>query len=221
MKVLVLSSSPRRDGNSSTMAQAAADGARQAGHEVDFAYLADHVQGLFRDCRSCRDPAGACTVGDDYESLLLERVVPADGLIIATPLYWYGMSGALKTFFDRLFCYTSGSAADGDAVAAGLTGKRVALLIACEESYRGATLGLTAQFQELTRYLHQELVGVAVGIGNSRGEVARDPSRPLEQAADLGRRLFDVRVTDYRIDTPRSNRVWESNGTRLGAAASG
>jgi multimeric flavodoxin WrbA len=110
VKVLVLSSSPRRDGNSSTMAQAAADGARQAGHEVDFAYLADHVQGLFRDCRGCRDPAGACTVGDDYETLLLERVVPAEGMVIATPLYWYGMSGSLKTFFDRLFCYSSGSA---------------------------------------------------------------------------------------------------------------
>lgn len=210
MKVLVLSSSPRRDGNSQVLARAAAEGAQEAGHEVEFAYLNDYVQGLFRDCRVCRDPGGACTIQDDYATLLLDKVVPADGLVVATPLYWYGMAGALKTFFDRLFCYTSGSAADGDAVAAGLTGKRVALMISCEESYRGATLGLVAQFQELTRYLHQELVGVAVGIGNSRGEVERDPARPLEAAAYLGRRLFEARVTDYRIDTPRSNRVWGS-----------
>ncbi|WP_232668050.1 flavodoxin family protein [Pseudonocardia sp. TRM90224] len=208
MNVLVLSSSPRRNGNSALMAQAAADGAREAGHRVEFAYLSDHVQGLLRDCRTCRAVDGACTIGDGYERLLLDQVVPADGLIIATPLYWYGMSGALKTFFDRMFCYTSGSATDGDGVAAGLMGKRVAVTIACEESYRGATLGVIAQFQELTRYLHQELVGVAVGIGNSRGEVAADPARPLEHAADLGRRLFDARITDYRIDTPRSNRVW-------------
>jgi multimeric flavodoxin WrbA len=207
-RVLVLSSSPRRDGNSWTMAQAAAAGAREAGHDVDVAYLSDHVEGLFRDCRTCRGTYGACTIGDRYEELLIERVLPADGLVVATPLYWYGMSGALKTFFDRLFCYTSGSAPDGETVATGLTGKRAALLIACEESYRGATAGLVTQFQELTRYLHQELVGVAVGIGNSRGEVQRDPARPLEQAAELGRRLFDIRVTDYRIDTVRSNRVW-------------
>nr|WP_042197535.1 NAD(P)H-dependent oxidoreductase [Kibdelosporangium sp. MJ126-NF4]CEL23030.1 Iron-sulfur flavoprotein [Kibdelosporangium sp. MJ126-NF4]CTQ90169.1 Iron-sulfur flavoprotein [Kibdelosporangium sp. MJ126-NF4] len=207
-KVTVLSSSPRRDGNSWTLAQAAAAGAREAGHDVDFVYLSDYVQGLFRDCRTCRDATGACTVGDRYDELLLEKVVPADGLVVATPLYWYGMSGALKTFYDRLFCYTSGSAPDGDAVATRLTGKQVALLIACEESYRGATLGLVAQFQELTRYLRQDLVGVAVGVGNSRGEVRRDPSRPLDQATELGRRLFDIRVTDYRIDTDRSNRVW-------------
>jgi multimeric flavodoxin WrbA len=216
VKVLVLSSSPRRDGNSWTMAEAAARGAEEAGHDVDIAYLSDYVEGLFRDCRTCRGAGGECTVGDDYATLLLERFVPADGLIIATPLYWYGMAGALKTFFDRLFCYTSASAPDGDAVAAGLMNKRVALLIACEESYRGATMGLVTQFQELTRYLHQELVGVAVGIGNSRGEVARDPADPLSGAADLGRRLFDIRVTDYRIDTPRSNRVW---GQPVGALA--
>ncbi|WP_028936396.1 flavodoxin family protein [Pseudonocardia spinosispora] len=208
MRVLVLSSSPRRNGNSQTMAQAAAQGARDAGHDVDFAYLSDYVEGLFRDCRTCRNLDGACTIADDYERLLLEHVVPADGLIIATPLYWYGMSGALKTFYDRLFCYTSGSAPDGETVVDGLTGKRVALLIACEESYKGATLGVITQFQELTRYLHQELIGVAVGIGNSRGEVEADPARPLDHAEDLGRRLFDARVTDYRIDTPRSNRVW-------------
>ncbi|GAA2403980.1 flavodoxin family protein [Actinomadura vinacea] len=208
MKVLAISSSPRRDGNSWTMAEAAAKGAREAGHEVESVYLADHVGGMLDDCRRCRLSDGACGIGDGYERLLMDRVLPADGLIIATPLYWYGMNGRLKTFFDRLFCYTAGSSPVGETVSAALPGKRVAALISCEESYRGATLGLEAQFQELTRYLHQELVGIVVGVGNSRGEVGSDPSRPLERAEDLGRRLFDVRVTDYRLDTPRSNRVW-------------
>ncbi|MBI4694395.1 MAG: hypothetical protein HY749_10250 [Gammaproteobacteria bacterium] len=45
------------------------------------------------------------------------------------------------------------------------------------------------------------------GIGNSRGEVARDPAEPLAAAEALGRRLFERRYTDYRIDTPRSGRV--------------
>lgn len=69
-------------------------------------------------------------------------------------------------------------------------------------SYRGATLGVITQFQELTSYLNQELLGVAAGIGNSRGEVEADPARPLDHAEELGSRLFDARVTDYRIDTP-------------------
>ncbi|MEU4227637.1 flavodoxin family protein [Nonomuraea sp. NPDC026600] len=208
MRIVAISSSPRHDGNSWTLAEAAAKGAREAGHEVETVHLSDFVDGMLDDCRRCRRSDGTCGIGDGYERLLMEHIVPADGLIIATPLHWYGITGRLKTFFDRLFCYTAGSSPVGEQVSAALPGKRVALMISCEESYRGATLAVETQLQELTRYLHQELVGVVVGIGNSRGEVESDPSRPLERAADLGRRLFEVRVTDYRLDTPRSNRIW-------------
>jgi multimeric flavodoxin WrbA len=209
VKVLVVNASPRRDGNSWLLAEAAAGGAREAGHHVDLVHLADSVTGLLRDCRLCRrDVDDECDIGDGYADLLLRRVVPADAVLFATPLHYYGMSGLLKTFFDRIFCYTATRAPNAEQVSAALPGKRIGLLVACEESYRGATLGLVAQVQELTRYNGQDLVGVVVGIGNSRREVQSDPARPLEAAAELGRRLFDIRVTDYRHDTDRANRVW-------------
>jgi hypothetical protein len=75
--------------------------------------------------------------------------------------------------------------------------------------------------QELTQYNRQELVGVVVGISNSRGEVKWDPSRPLERAYELGSRLFGSHVTDYRLDTPRSNRVWLSEGVPANPSISG
>lgn len=208
MKVLALCASPRRDGNSQALAAAVVAGAVESGHTAELLYLCDFVEGMLRDCRSCRLPDGACGIGDRYDELIMAHVLPADGLIFATPLYWYGMSGRLKTFFDRLFCLTSDSAVAGAEVSARITGKRVGAVISCEENYRGASLGLEAQFQELTRYLRQELVGVVVGVGNSRGEVANDPRGPLAAATLLGRQLFDLRLTDYRLDTPRANRVW-------------
>jgi multimeric flavodoxin WrbA len=210
VRVLVLKASPRRDGNSALLADAAAAGAREAGHEVTVLHLDEFVEGMLRDCRTCRRADGGCGIPDGYERLLTEHLVPADALVLATPLYWYGMSARLKTTVDRLFCFMSDGYPGSDAVLAGLPGKRVAVLISCEESYRGATLGLQAQFQELTRYLRQDLVGVVVGIGNSRGDVRHDPGDPLGAAADLGRRLFDLRVTDYRFDTPRDNAVWSA-----------
>jgi multimeric flavodoxin WrbA len=208
--VLVLKASPRRDGNSALLAEAAAAGAREAGHEVTVLHVDDFVEGMLRDCRTCRQDDGTCGIGDGFERLLLDHVVPADALVLATPLYWYGMSGRLKSAVDRLFCVMSTGHPQSGTVLAGLPGKRVAVLIACEESYRGATLGLQAQFQELTRYLRQDLVGVVVGIGNSRGDVRLDPGNPLGAASDLGRQLFDIRVTDYRFDTPRDNEVWSA-----------
>lgn len=212
MKVVVLNASPRRDGNSAAMSEQAALGAEAAGHEVETFFLIDHVQGMLGDCRTCRDSAGRCSIGDGYEQLLTEHVAPADAIILATPLHYYGMTARLKAFVDRLFCYTSNSAPDADRILESLPGKRVGLLISCEETYQGATLGLVAQVQELTRYNRQDLVGTVVGIGNSRGEVKNDPTRPLERAYELGRRLFEAHVTDYRFDSPRSSKVWLADG---------
>ncbi|BBY15064.1 flavodoxin family protein [Mycolicibacterium litorale] len=210
MKILVISASPRADGNSHALARSAIDGARDAGHDVEHVFLDDYVQQMLGNCRMCRRPQdGRCSLDDRYAELLLDKILPADGIVFAMPLYFYGMPGRLKTVFDRLFCYTANSAPEQDVVVDGITGKNVGVLISCEESYVGATQGVAAQFQELTRYLNQNLVGVVVGNANSRGEIVHDPSDPLARARDLGARLFAIRVTDYRIDTARSNRVWD------------
>jgi multimeric flavodoxin WrbA len=136
-------------------------------------------------------------------------MLPADGIVYAMPLYFYGMPARLKTVFDRLFCYTANSAPQQEQVIDGIMGKKVGVLISCEESYQGATVGVVAQFQELTRYLNQDLVGVVIGRANSRGEITLDPSDPVAAAHLLAERLYDTRVTDYRLDTERSNKVWE------------
>ncbi|HYR14386.1 MAG TPA: flavodoxin family protein [Mycobacterium sp.] len=210
MKILVVSSSPREDGNSHVLARSAVDGARSAGHDVEHVFLDEYVQRMLGNCRRCRRVEdGNCSLDDRYEELLVDRILPADGIIFAMPLYFYGMPGRLKTVFDRLFCYTANSSPLQDQVVSEVMDKRIGVLISCEESYVGATQGVIAQFQELTRYLCQDLVGVVVGNANSRGEIVHDPGDPVSCARDLGARLFDIQVTDYRLDTVRSNRVWE------------
>ncbi|CAJ1585902.1 hypothetical protein [[Mycobacterium] wendilense] len=86
--------------------------------------------------------------------------------------------------------------------------QKVGVLISCEETYIVATQGVSIQFQELTRYLDHDLVGVVVGNGNSRGEIAHDPRGPADAARALAERFYTAPVTDYRLDTKRANRVW-------------
>jgi multimeric flavodoxin WrbA len=213
-----MSASPRDDGNSHMLARSAVDGASSVGHQVDHVFLDEYVDRMLGNCRRCRGVDGRCSLDDRYEELLIEHMLPADGIIFAMPLYFYGMPARLKTVFDRLFCYTANSSSMQDQVVSEIMDKRVGVLISCEESYVGATQGVIAQFQELTRYLRQDLVGVVVGNANSRGEIVRDPSDPLTCARDLGARLFDIRVADYRLDTERSNRVWDGlDGTPISA----
>jgi multimeric flavodoxin WrbA len=151
-----------------------------------------------------------CSLDDRYEELLLNILLPADGIVFAMPLYFYGMPARLKTVFDRLFCYISNSAPQKDHVVSRIMGKRVAVLISCEESCLSATQPVIAHFQEITRYLRQHLVGVVVGVGNSRGEIDCDPSDPAGRARAMAASLHHARVTDYRVDTVRSNKVWQS-----------
>jgi multimeric flavodoxin WrbA len=208
MDVLGLSASPRRDGNSFLLAVAAVQGAREAGHNAELVHLDDHVKHFLRDCRRCRDAAGRCTIDDGFETLLRDRVLPADAIIFATPLYWYGVSGQLKTFLDRIFCYIAASEPEADTFVRGLIGKRLALVLASEESYPGASLGVVHEIQEYARYTHSAFVGCVQGIGNKRRDVMLDPADPLGRARELGRRLAELRSTDYRLDTERPGSTW-------------
>jgi multimeric flavodoxin WrbA len=210
MRVLALNASPRRDGNSAVLLAAAVEGAASASHDVTTVFLGDWVEGMLDDCRTCRGTDGHCSIPDRYGALLAEQVLPTDGLLIATPLHYYGMTARLKAFFDRVFCYTSAPAPQAADALRALPGKRIGLLVTSEETYPSAPLGLVHQVQEIARYQRQHLVGVVQAHGNSRGEVAHDPSRPVEAARQLGAALFTLPVSDYQFDTPRSHTVWAS-----------
>ena len=206
---------PTKATDSARLAEAAAEGARAAGHDTALEHLDDHVRHFLRDCRRCRDVHGRCTIDDGMEALLRERVLEADGIVFATPVYWYGVSGQLKTFFDRLFCFIAASEPDAELFVAGLTHKRLGLVVSSEETYPGAVLALVHEIQEYARYTHSDLVAVVRGIGNKRGDVLRDPSDPLAAAHDLGRTLFERQATDYRIDTERAGSTWATLGVAL------
>ena len=180
-----------------------------AGHETRLVDLSAHMRGFLRDCRQCRGADGLCTIDDGHARIFLDLFVPAHAVVYASPIWWYGMSAQLKAFLDRMFCFASDSYPDVARVLDGMPGKRVAAVLSAEESNFSARLGITTQLSELCRYLHHELVGIVVGIGNSRSEVRDDPSEPLESARTLGQRLFDIRPTDYQIDTDRPKRVWQ------------
>jgi multimeric flavodoxin WrbA len=104
MKVLVIQSSPNRDGLTAACAAAAAEGATRAGAEVENVRLND--LGIER-CDACGNGWGTCRdehrcQQEDGFQALQARVAAADGYIIVTPVYWGEPSETAKAFFDRL-----------------------------------------------------------------------------------------------------------------------
>jgi multimeric flavodoxin WrbA len=190
------------------LARAIADGLAEAGNRPDFIYADDILGAFLRDCRACRKPDGCCAISDGFRSVFLEKFLPAQGFVAATPIYWYGMSSQLKAFFDRMFCYVAASYPDSPSVVASMTGKRIGLALSSEETFPTVSAGIVHQVQEYARYTRSTFVGHVHGYGNSRGEVCRYPAGPVARARQFGRDFFTAHATDYQIDTPRSGRVW-------------
>lgn len=99
-KVVVISTSIRAKSNSEILANAFAEGARAAGHEVQYITLKDKQINFCKGCLACFTTC-ACAIKDDVPAIL-EQVVNADVVAWATPIYYYEMSGQMKTLIDRL-----------------------------------------------------------------------------------------------------------------------
>jgi len=156
------------------LAEAALCGLEAAGHDAELLFADDAVSAFLRDCRRCRRSDGECGIDDGFRKAFLERFLPADGVIAATPVYWYGMSAQLKAFFDRMFCYVAASHPKSDEVVARMVEKRLGLLLSSEETFPGVGAGIVHQFQEYARYTRSAFVGAVHGYGNARGDVALD-----------------------------------------------
>ena len=98
-KVLIISSSPRKGGNSETLAAAFAKGAREVGNPVETVYLREKQVSFCKGCLACLK-LGHCVIQDDAVEIAA-KMHDANVLVFATPVYYYCVSGQLKTMLDR------------------------------------------------------------------------------------------------------------------------
>ena len=99
-KVLIVSTSPRKNSNSESLASAFAKGAEEAGHTVEQISLRGKTVNFCRGCFVCQEKL-RCVIHDDAD-LICQKALSADVLVFASPIYYYEMSGQMKTLLDRL-----------------------------------------------------------------------------------------------------------------------
>ena len=98
-KVLIISTSLRPNANSEILARETERGAKDAGHEVEFVTLKDKVINFCKGCLACQK-LGKCVINDDANEIT-SKMKEADVIVWATPVYYYEMSGQMKTLIDR------------------------------------------------------------------------------------------------------------------------
>ncbi len=102
MKIVILKGSPRKSGNSNYLADQFAKGAVEAGHEIVEFDCTKHRVGGCMACNAC-GMNGPCVQKDDFAPLR-EQLLAADAIVLATPIYYFGVSAQLKTVVDRFYC---------------------------------------------------------------------------------------------------------------------
>ena len=98
-KVLVISSSPRKGGNSDILCDVFAESAKAAGNEVEKVRIAALKIGYCTGCYACQK-TGKCAIKDDAKKVI-DKMMAADVIVLASPVYFYSISAQLKALFDR------------------------------------------------------------------------------------------------------------------------
>lgn len=98
-KILIISASPRKNGNSDILCDEFARGAIESGHEVEKIRLAEKDIGYCTGCYVCKK-LGKCCKKDDANEIV-EKMLSAESIVLATPVYFYSMDAQLKALIDR------------------------------------------------------------------------------------------------------------------------
>lgn len=122
-KVLIISGSPRKNGNSDILCDEFEKGASEAGHQVEKIRLQEKKIGYCMACYYCRNTK-ECVQKDDMTEII-EKLIGADVIVLATPVYFYSMDGQLKTMIDRVLPrYTEVANKDFYFIATAAAGRR-------------------------------------------------------------------------------------------------
>ncbi|WP_139653301.1 flavodoxin family protein [Raoultibacter phocaeensis] len=178
-RIVVLNGSPRKKGNTSALVREFTKGALEAGHEVT-AFLLHDMD--IKGCKGCwgggKNPESPCTIKDDMDSIY-PAYQEADVVVLASPLYYWSISGQLKTAFDRLF-----AVAERDSGYRNPVKGSVLLMVAEGNGFEESVYW----YERLMTHIDWTDLGRVLAGGVHHPGDIEDRSE-LEEAFELGRRI--------------------------------
>lgn len=174
-KIVIITGSPR-NGATEGMANAFQAAAEKQGFEISRFNAAKLNVGGCRNCNACGRVEGRTCVFDDDFTTVARAVLDAEGVVFATPLYWYSWPWQIKATLDRFYSFLIGGF--------DLSGKRAALIASCGEKSVDAMEGLVFSFRKTIELLKMTEAGTVLVSGLHAPTEYLDTDA-VEQAAAL------------------------------------
>jgi multimeric flavodoxin WrbA len=180
--IVVLKGSPRERGNSAGLAEALAAGAKEVEAEVESFYLHSMDIRPCDACDLCRENENGCVIDDDMQ-LLYPKLLQADAIVIASPVYWFTLNAQTKLCIDRWYAFGT---SQGNALA----GKQFGVILTYGDidPYASGAINAIRTYQDMIRYLKADLVDLIYASATDPGDVQKQPEL-MESAFKLGQRL--------------------------------
>ena len=149
-KIVVITGSPRKGGNSFAMTDAFIKAAEAKGHTITRFDAAMRNVGGCHACETCFKTGKACSFDDDFNTITSD-ILEADAVVFTMPVYWYSIPAQVKGVIDRLFSFVVG----GKDIA----GKECAMIVCCEEDDMSVMDGVRVPLERSASLLKWHMVG--------------------------------------------------------------
>ena len=149
-KIVVITGSPRRSGNSFAMTEAFVKAAEEKGHTVTRFDTSSMKIGFCHACETCYSTGRACSFDDDFNTIA-PAILEADAVVFSMPVYWYSIPAQIKGVIDKMFSLVVG----GKDIA----GKECALITCCEEEDMSVMDGVRIPIERTAALIGWKMVG--------------------------------------------------------------
>lgn len=184
-KILIALGSPRKNGNSTLLAHKAAEGIENAGGAYEMLHLHALDIKSCKACDWCRGNIGSFCVTKDDMQPIYPKLREAEGLIIASPVYWFTVSAQAKLFMDRWYAFV-------DSEGYLFRGKGIGIILSFGDSdvFTSGAVNALRTFQDAFGYVEARIIGSVYGSANDPGEIKSNHDL-LEKAFQLGKKMVE------------------------------
>lgn len=161
-KIVILTGSPRKNGNSFAMTDAFIAAAEAKGHAVTRYDCAPMTFNGCHACETCYKTGNPCSFDDDFNKMA-PAILEADAIVFSTPLYWYSFPSQLKAAIDKIFSFVVGGK--------DISGKKCGLIACCEEDDMSVLDGVRVPYERMAalnkwRSVGEVLVPGVLNVGD-------------------------------------------------------
>lgn len=149
-KIVVITGSPRKNGNSFAMTESFIKAAEEKGHTVTRFDAAMKKVGGCHACETCFKTGKACSFDDDFNTIA-PAILEADAVVFTMPVYWYSIPAQIKSVIDKLFSFC--------VAGKDIAGKECALITCCEEHDMSVMDGVRIPIERSAALLNWKMVG--------------------------------------------------------------